>query len=56
MTPIFNVFVSGVGGAAGDSFAQMPKIKPHINITINEMKDNFFIVYTSYNVTNFDLL
>jgi hypothetical protein len=53
MTPIFNVFVSAVGGAADDSFAQMLKVKPHTSITINEIRDNRFIICTSYNVFNF---
>jgi hypothetical protein len=50
MTPIFNIFVSVAGGAADDSFAQMLKVNPHTNITINPIKDNRFIICTSYNV------
>jgi hypothetical protein len=52
MTPIFNVFVSAVGGAAGDSFTKTPKVKPHTNITI-EMRDNCFIIFTSFIVFSF---
>jgi len=47
-TPIFNVFASGFGEAAGVSLAQMAKTKPHINITTKKIKENFFIVCTSY--------